>query len=27
VQNIPEGFERTLRDFIEVYGAMNPRAD
>ena len=27
VQHIPEGVERTVGDFIEVYGAMNPRAD
>ena len=27
VQVIPEGVERTVSDFIEMYGAMNPIAD
>ena len=27
VQHIPEGVDRTVSDFIETYGAMNPSAD
>lgn len=27
VQHIPEGVERTVSDFIEMYSAMNPTAD